>query len=85
MAHPTPALRPMALVSTLAAACARPSAAPRDAAESPRQKTLADLQSLPSRPPTPRVSYGADSLQFGELSIPDGPGPHPAAVLIHGG
>jgi acetyl esterase/lipase len=47
--------------------------------------TPADLQALPSRPPTRRVSYGTDSLQFGELRIPDGPGPHPVAVLIHGG
>lgn len=31
------------------------------------------------------VSYGAHPSQFVELHLPDGPGPHPAVVLIHGG
>lgn len=33
-----------------------------------------------------RESYGADPLQFGELRLPaGGAGPHPVAVLLHGG
>src|SRR5690242_7825111 len=32
-----------------------------------------------------RLAYGAESLQFGELSIPKGSGPHPVVILIHGG
>jgi acetyl esterase/lipase len=44
-----------------------------------------DLQALPSRPPDKRVAYGDDSSQYGELRLPTGPGPHPVAVLIHGG
>lgn len=44
-----------------------------------------DLQALPSRPPDYRVVYGEDSSQYGELRIPAGSGPHPVAVLIHGG
>ncbi len=32
-----------------------------------------------------RIAYGADPLQFGELWLPQGRGPHPVAVLIHGG
>jgi acetyl esterase/lipase len=32
-----------------------------------------------------RIAYGADSLQFGDLWIPSGSGPHPVAVVIHGG
>jgi len=35
--------------------------------------------------PTASHSYGPDSLQMGELRIPEGPGPFPVAVLIHGG
>jgi acetyl esterase/lipase len=38
--------------------------------------------------PTPsplRFAYGTDPLQFGELYIPNGPGPHPVVLLIHGG
>ncbi len=29
--------------------------------------------------------YGKDKLQFGELRLPDGAGPHPVMMLIHGG
>jgi acetyl esterase/lipase len=39
--------------------------------------------------PTPmandRIAYGKDPLQFGELRLPDGPGPFPVAMLVHGG
>lgn len=84
MTHRSPARRSVFLAGTLAAACARPSATPV-VTDTPQLMTPADLQALPSRPPTRTVSYGPDSLQFGELRIPDGSGPHPVAVLIHGG
>jgi acetyl esterase/lipase len=32
-----------------------------------------------------RLTYGAESLQFGELYVPKGPGPHSVVILIHGG
>jgi acetyl esterase/lipase len=32
-----------------------------------------------------RIAYGADPLQFGELRVPSGKGPHPLAIVIHGG
>jgi len=32
-----------------------------------------------------RLSYGKDPLQFGELRLPDGDGPHPVVIVIHGG
>jgi acetyl esterase/lipase len=32
-----------------------------------------------------RISYGAERLQFGDLYLPVGPGPHPVALTIHGG
>ncbi|RNI28878.1 alpha/beta hydrolase [Rufibacter latericius] len=39
--------------------------------------------------PTPaagkRIAYGTDSLQFGELRVPEGKGPFPVVVVIHGG
>ncbi|MDI1445446.1 alpha/beta hydrolase [Polyangium sp. 6x1] len=31
------------------------------------------------------ISYGPEPDQFGELRVPSGCGPHPVAVLIHGG
>jgi acetyl esterase/lipase len=45
----------------------------------------ADLKALTSIPADLRVAYGSDPRQFGELRIPDGPGPHPVVVLVHGG
>ena len=32
-----------------------------------------------------RLAYGEDQFQFGELYLPDGQGPYPVAILIHGG
>lgn len=32
-----------------------------------------------------RLHYGQDPFQFGDLRMPGGPGPHPAAIVIHGG
>ena len=50
-----------------------------------RLMTPQDLQALPGSAPDRRVAYGADSSQYGELRVPSGAGPHPVAVLIHGG
>ena len=32
-----------------------------------------------------RIHYGEDEFQFGDLRLPSGPGPHPVAIMIHGG
>jgi len=32
-----------------------------------------------------RIPYGKDPLQFGDLRLPTGPGPHPLVIFIHGG
>lgn len=32
-----------------------------------------------------RISYGSDPSQFGDLRLPDGDGPHPVVIVIHGG
>ena len=32
-----------------------------------------------------KIAYGTGEFQFGELRLPEGPGPHPAAIVIHGG
>lgn len=39
------------------------------------------------RPPRAdqRVAYGPDPYQFGDLRLPPGAGPHPAALVVHGG
>ncbi|QHL89450.1 alpha/beta fold hydrolase [Nibribacter ruber] len=40
---------------------------------------------LPKPAPGQEISYGTDSLQFGELRLPQGKGPFPVVVVIHGG
>jgi acetyl esterase/lipase len=45
-------------------------------------------QSILDVPPAPagaRIGYGSDEFQFGELRVPSGRGPHPLAIVIHGG
>ncbi|HWZ32328.1 MAG TPA: alpha/beta hydrolase [Bryobacteraceae bacterium] len=45
-------------------------------------------QSILDVPPAPRgerLAYGPDENQFGELRVPVGRGPHPVAIVIHGG
>jgi len=32
-----------------------------------------------------RLAYGSDSLQYGDLRLPKGPGPFPVVVVVHGG
>jgi len=44
-----------------------------------------DLLARPRPAPTKVVSYGPAEQQKGELFLPAGKGPHPVAVLIHGG
>ncbi|MDA0378085.1 MAG: alpha/beta hydrolase [Bacteroidetes bacterium] len=39
----------------------------------------------PEIPADVRMAYGADSLQWGVLRLPNGPGPHPVLVMLHGG
>lgn len=51
--------------------------------------TFEDVKKLPVPPGTQRFSYGSDPSQFGELrlpqGVPNGKGPHPVVVIIHGG
>lgn len=44
-----------------------------------------DILQSPAPKPDARIPYGADSVQFGDLRIPPGPGPHPLLIFIHGG
>ncbi len=43
------------------------------------------LNEAPPPDPDVRVAYGPDPLQFGDLRLPPGAGPHPVAVVVHGG
>ena len=51
----------------------------------PQNATYADVAKLPRPRADLRVNYGPGPLQFGELRLPRGKGPHPVAIIIHGG
>ena len=47
--------------------------------------TTREALGLPRPAPDHRVRYGPDALNFGELRLPDGSGPFPVVMVIHGG
>ena len=46
---------------------------------------LADYMALTGPAPAARIAYGPAPSQYAELFVPEGPGPFPVAVLVHGG
>ncbi|OGT53361.1 MAG: hypothetical protein A3E84_01085 [Gammaproteobacteria bacterium RIFCSPHIGHO2_12_FULL_42_13] len=38
-----------------------------------------------NKPADHRLPYGDDAFQFGDLRLPNGQGPYPVAIIIHGG
>lgn len=54
-------------------------------APQPRLMRAGDVDTIPLVRAMTRVAYGRDSLQFGELRLPDGRGPFPVAIVVHGG
>lgn len=53
--------------------------------EEPVLLTTAEVLRLPQPEPDVRIRYGPEPSQFGELRLASGPGPHPVAVIVHGG
>ena len=47
--------------------------------------TWPDLLRNPAPHATRKIAYGDAANQFVELWLPDGPGPHPTVLMIHGG
>ena len=46
---------------------------------------LTSIPDVPPAPPGTRIAYSRGEFQFGELRVPSGSGPHPVAIVIHGG
>jgi acetyl esterase/lipase len=46
---------------------------------------LERLIATPAPPADARLAYGPDPLNFGDLRLPKGEGPHPIVVVVHGG
>jgi len=44
-----------------------------------------EILEMPAPPADVRLHYGPDAFQFGDLRLPKGAGPHPAAIVLHGG
>lgn len=44
-----------------------------------------DMDDLAKSPAGEKHAYGSEALQFGELSLPEGAGPFPVVINIHGG
>lgn len=72
-------------LSTFAGCTVRSDTSHAQTGTSPRLMAAGELEKLPSQPPDRRIAYGTDTSNFGELRLPAGPGPHPVAVLVHGG
>jgi acetyl esterase/lipase len=44
-----------------------------------------ELANAPVPPGARKIVYGTDPMQFGELRLPTTKGPHPVAIVVHGG
>jgi acetyl esterase/lipase len=55
------------------------------AAQAPWHFTPQDVNALHSKAADHKFFYGKDPLQFAELRLPEGQGPFPVAIVIHGG
>lgn len=69
------------LVCTVATACSR-GVSPHDSADGGQ---LTSGQTTPRSEDSIRIAYGTSPDNFGRLHLPDGPGPHPVVVMVHGG
>ncbi len=84
-------LKALALISGIAlAACAVGHTADNQnekgaQAGNGRLMTWPDLLERPRPAPSATVHYGADPLQVADVWLPAGAGPHPVALMVHGG
>jgi len=85
-------LKPLALISGIALAACAVGQTPDKAGEKQAAATTAgrlmtwpDLLGRPRPAPSATVSYGRDPLQVVDLWLPEGAGPHPVALMVHGG
>lgn len=60
-------------------------AAPENNKSTASSSTASSSGGDPSPEAPLRLAYGSDPLQFGDLRLPKGTGPHPVVVVLHGG
>ena len=73
------------LVVAIALAGCAPVQRPAEAPPTPEPVSWGEIADRPVPAPDHRIAYGKHPLQFGELRLPPGIGPHPVVVLLHGG
>jgi acetyl esterase/lipase len=56
-----------------------------EAAPRPHMLSWNELSNRALPPAGERIAYGTDAAQFGQLRVPEGEGPFPVVMLIHGG
>jgi len=85
-------LKPLALISGIALAACAVGQTPDNAGEeqaagarSARLMTWPDLLERPRPAPSATIRYGEDPLQVVDLWLPEGAGPHPVVLMVHGG
>lgn len=82
-------LRILPIILLLSACALKPGAAPAPAFEDPyaaaRPIAWDALLERPRETADRRIAYGPGELEFGELWLPEGAGPHPVVAMIHGG
>jgi acetyl esterase/lipase len=74
----------MKICSLFACACFSLIAAPSVAAQQTPEQRYKEVASRAGAP-TAVLRYGADDLRSGQLRLPNGKGPFPVAVVVHGG
>ena len=79
-------VKPLALLLALAlAACAMAQPGPPTPPRPDGLMIWPDLLERPRPQPTATVAYGPAALQVADVWVPDGPGPHPVVLMVHGG
>lgn len=53
--------------------------------QKPKLVTWQEIAAMPLPAADHIIKYGPDSLQYGELRLPEGEGPFPVVVVVHGG
>ena len=72
-------------LSFLALASANGEPTPSATPAAPAMLSWSELTKMPLPPAGERIKYGDLGQQFGELRVPQGAGPFPVIVLVHGG
>jgi acetyl esterase/lipase len=81
-----PFAKPLALLSGAAlAACAVSSTSPPAGRGPDGLMAWPDLLERPRPEPSATIAYGTDPLQVADLYLPQGSGPHPTVIMVHGG